>query len=283
MTTSLRHLSFAALFCLLLVPAGDAAVRGGVAGSGVAPADTTPPSCSEVGITGPPSGFTITVRDLQSGISLIQLPTVTNANVVVPSFTIGTTGPVVITATKVSEASPIIVEVRITDVSGNVNTCRFSDALADLEITKSASPTAITAGQAITYTIVARNDGPNAATGVVVTDSLPAGLSAASATSTVGTCSGTTAITCTIGSLAVGSFATITIVTQGTPATPGPITNTAFVSGNENDPGAVMDNSASATVVVRADMSAIPALDARGLAMLAVLVAAAAMLVMRPS
>ncbi|MEA2922794.1 MAG: hypothetical protein QOF07_2759, partial [Bradyrhizobium sp.] len=82
---------------------------------------------------------------------------------------------------------------------------------ADLSITKTA-PTTATVSSPLAYTIVAKNNGPAAATGVTVTDTLPAGVTFVSATSSQGTCtnaSGT--VTCTVGNLASGASATITI------------------------------------------------------------------------
>ena len=45
---------------------------------------------------------------------------------------------------------------------------------ADLEITKSDSPDPVTTGSDLTYTITVTNNGPDAATSVTVTDTLPA-------------------------------------------------------------------------------------------------------------
>src|SRR6185436_7667618 len=47
---------------------------------------------------------------------------------------------------------------------------------ADLAITKSVSPPNPTLGQSITYTVTVTNNGPNMASGVVVNDFLPAGI-----------------------------------------------------------------------------------------------------------
>jgi uncharacterized repeat protein (TIGR01451 family) len=93
---------------------------------------------------------------------------------------------------------------------------------------------------------------------VTVTDTLPAGVTFVSATSSQGTCtnaSGT--VTCTVGNLANGASATITINVT-TSVTPGSITNTATVTGNEPDPNTA-NNRASAVTQVNgtgtADMS----------------------------
>ena len=139
----------------------------------------------------------------------------------------------------------------VTD-SGN-NTSEFSlcdqvdptAGTANLSITKTDSPDPVTVGSQLTYAISVTNAGPDAASNVVVTDTLPPTLTLVS-TST-GSCSGTTTITCTLGSLASGSQITVSIVV--TPTAAGDITNTATVSaaGTDNVPG---NNSASTTTTV---------------------------------
>ena len=53
-------------------------------------------------------------------------------------------------------------------------------AEADLAIVKSASPNPVIAGNSLTYTLTASNPGPSDATGVTITDTLPAGETYAS-------------------------------------------------------------------------------------------------------
>ena len=106
------------------------------------------------------------------------------------------------------------------------------NGVADLAITKTA--TTPTGGQ-IVYTISISNSGPAAATSVVVTDIIPAGVAFDSATPSQGSCSGATTVTCNLGTLPNGSTATITLVVTVT-ATSGSIENTATVSSNEVDP-----------------------------------------------
>jgi len=123
-------------------------------------------------------------------------------------------------------------------------------ASADLGITKSASPAAVTIGANITYSLVASNTGPQAATNVTVTDTLPAGVTFVSATASQGTCTQAGGVvTCGLGSLAVSGTATINIVVTTT--TSGAKTNTASVSATEGDPNGA-NNSASATSTVNA-------------------------------
>ncbi len=119
-------------------------------------------------------------------------------------------------------------------------------AQADLSITKTASPEPVMVGQDLTYTIVVANDGPQDATGVTVVDTLPEGVTFVSASEgCTPPADGT--VTCTVGDLASGNVATITIVV--TPDVEGTITNTAVVSGNENDPDPA-NNTASAVTTV---------------------------------
>lgn len=69
-----------------------------------------------------------------------------------------------------------------------------------------------------------------------------------SATPTQGSCSGTTTITCNLGTLINGGSATVTIAV--TPTVKGIIVNTATVAGNETDLN-ITNNVASATTTVK--------------------------------
>jgi uncharacterized repeat protein (TIGR01451 family) len=106
--------------------------------------------------------------------------------------------------------------------------------MADLAITKSASPSPATVGSNITYTLTVTNNGPSTATGVTTTDTLPGSVTFVSSSSSQGTCSGTATVTCGLGSVVSGASATVTIVV--TPNTATTLSNTASVSGNESDP-----------------------------------------------
>lgn len=106
----------------------------------------------------------------------------------------------------------------------------------DLVIFKADSPDPVMAGEQLTYTLSVLNNGPSTATGVTVVDTLPAGVTYQSATSSQGTVarSGDT-ITVSVGELASGASATVTILVTVDPATRGTITNEATVTGNETD------------------------------------------------
>jgi hypothetical protein len=90
----------------------------------VASADTTPPSCALTGqIAGPPKQILITVQDGGSGLGSVAVTNSTNAITTVPAFTVGSTSPVVITATKVNQSKAAEVALTVTDVAGNVTMC----------------------------------------------------------------------------------------------------------------------------------------------------------------
>lgn len=146
---------------------------------------------------------------------------------------------------------------------------------ADLGITKSTASTTFTPGQQISYTITVTNSGPSPATNTVVTDVLPAGATYVSATPTQGSCSGTTTVTCSLGTLANAASATITLVVTANGTTA--ITNSASVTAVETDPTPA-NNAATATIV---PATAIPTLNEYALLALALLLAAMAAMKMR--
>jgi len=119
---------------------------------------------------------------------------------------------------------------------------------ADLAVAKNGSPNPVAVGSNLTYSVSITNKGPSGATGVVLTDTLPAGVTYVSANSSQGGCSQLSGVvTCNLGSLSSGAVASASIVVS--PITTGPITNTASVTANETDPNSAND-SASAIVVV---------------------------------
>ncbi|MFL6281720.1 MAG: PA domain-containing protein [Pyrinomonadaceae bacterium] len=126
---------------------------------------------------------------------------------------------------------------------------------ADLSIQKTAAPNPIFVSQNVTYTLVAKNNSTvSGATGVVITDSLPASMKFVSATTSQGSLitppvGSSGIVTANVGSLATGATATVTVTVTASAA--GAITNTATVTGNESDPVAA-NNTDSATTTVTA-------------------------------
>jgi uncharacterized repeat protein (TIGR01451 family) len=123
----------------------------------------------------------------------------------------------------------------------------------DLRIAKTDSPDPVNVGSILTYTIRVQNLGPDAATGVIVTDELPKGVDFVSAAATSGQCARKgRKVTCDLGGLSAptinyGAPPTVTIAVI--PRQVGTISNTASVKGDQKDPVA-SNNKATATTRV---------------------------------
>ena len=104
-------------------------------------------------------------------------------------------------------------------------------------------------GEVLTYTITVSNKGPSAASNVVVTDNLPAGLTFDSATTSRGivTQNGQL-VTATINSLPANTTATITIMV--TPTVLGMVTNTVSLTSDTPDPVPANNAPVSVTTLV---------------------------------
>lgn len=141
-------------------------------------------------------------------------------------------------------------------------------AQADLELTKTTTSTTVTTGSILNYTITVTNAGPSSASNVVVTDTLPAGLTLISATPSQGTCNATNPVSCNLGTIINGGNATIALSTQVT-ATGGTITNSASVTSTEGD----TDTSSAPPIPVgTAAVTPIPTMSEWALMMMAVLI-----------
>ena len=118
---------------------------------------------------------------------------------------------------------------------------------ADLGITKTDSPDPVQVGDTISYVLRVSNKGPDSASGVTVTDPLPGGTTFVSVEASQGTCSGTTLVTCSLGSLAKDAAATIVLVVKATVA--GKPTNTAEVGPRQGDPAPNNNSDSESTTV----------------------------------
>jgi uncharacterized repeat protein (TIGR01451 family) len=119
---------------------------------------------------------------------------------------------------------------------------------ADLAVTLADSPDPVIVGNNLTYTITITNNGPEAATGVAVADTLPAGVSYVSATPSQGSCSGTVTLSCDMLTIANGASASLVLVVRPTVANL-TLSNTVTVSGNVTDPTPGNNSSTTTTVV----------------------------------
>jgi uncharacterized repeat protein (TIGR01451 family) len=116
----------------------------------------------------------------------------------------------------------------------------------DLAVTQTDSADPVDTGAPLTYTITVTNNGAGTATGVTVTDTLPAGTTFVSASAGCNNAAGT--VTCTIGSINAGAQAVVTIDVTA-PTSAGTISNTASVQGAQFDAVSGNDSATESTTV----------------------------------
>ncbi len=159
--------------------------------------------------------------------------------------------------------------------SSNTSTANVTVAGAgqyDLSVTKTGAPNPVTPGNNITYTLKFANNGPNSATNVVYSDTVPANTTFVSLTLPAGaTCStlpavgGTGAISCCPGTGGVcsgaafpaGANAQLSLVVKVNSGTASgtTITNTATIAPTANDVNTA-NNTSTATTIVASPSSA---------------------------
>ncbi len=127
--------------------------------------------------------------------------------------------------------------------SQGLGTIRDDDTWADLTLSKTANLHVAGLGQPLTYTLLITNAGPLTATGVVVSDTLPVGVTFGSVTSSQGSCEedgGT--VTCHLGSLPLNTVplvqSTFDTNAEGWTTTPDALGNpTPGYAGLSGNPG----------------------------------------------
>ncbi|MBC7930962.1 MAG: DUF11 domain-containing protein [Rubrivivax sp.] len=166
------------------------------------------------------------------------------------------TGTVSPASGTIANTATVALPAWLTDATPANNTATDTDtivAAADLSITKAATG-AFVVGNNATYTLTARNNGPQSATGTItVSDTLPAGLSYVSATGTGWACSNAGAVvTCTrAGPVTSGTtLPAITLTVAVAVAAAPNVSNTATVSNPTFDPTPANNTSTTTTPVL---------------------------------
>lgn len=118
---------------------------------------------------------------------------------------------------------------------------------ADLSLEKSVSPSFVTEGHNVTYTLTASNGGTDPDNNVSAGDPLPAGESFVSGDP--GCTEAANVVTCEYGTLGAGETASKSFVVAIANGAPSSITNTATVTGERPDSNPA-NNSAQATLTV---------------------------------
>jgi uncharacterized repeat protein (TIGR01451 family) len=138
------------------------------------------------------------------------------------------------------------------DTTNNTSTvCPPFKQKADLQVQKLASTASVTAGGQVMYTLVVNNNGPSDASGVIVSDAVPAGLTLVSAQPSQGTCT-LASSTCTLGTLTDGGSAQILVTANVAISASGTITNCATTTGDQQDPDTSNDRACTPENVVPA-------------------------------
>ncbi|MEP6718567.1 MAG: SBBP repeat-containing protein [bacterium] len=239
-------------------PAADFAVSASPPSQTVNPGNST---TYTITVT-PAGGFTGNVVLSVSGLSADASSAFNPSSINIPDANAKSS---VLTITTTSSTPPGTYTLTISASSGNlqhntsVSLIVAGPTSANLALTKTASPNPAIVNTNLTYRIVVTNKGPSPATNVVLTDTLPAGITLNSASSTQGTpCSGTTTITCNFGNIPTGASAIASLLV--TPQAIGQINNTASVTANEFDPD-TSDNSVTITTQVTTQSSGPAMLD----------------------
>jgi uncharacterized repeat protein (TIGR01451 family) len=118
----------------------------------------------------------------------------------------------------------------------------------DLQITKADSPDPDVLGTQVKYVIVVKNNGPDTAHNVQMSDPLPFQVTFSSVSTTQGTCTGGQLVSCQLGTIANGARVTVTVFVKTNET--GIVTNTATTVGTEVEVNTA-NNTASTTTLVK--------------------------------
>ena len=205
--------------------ASESVAAGGTLAYTLSVSNSGPSSAASVTVSDPlPAGMTHVSSSASQGTCSLAASTVTCA---LGSLANGATATVTITAqatfalagTSVPNSATVSSPTNDDDPADNSSTHVVNvGPAADLVFTKDA-PASVPAGGTLLYSLQVANNGPQAATGAVITDTLPAGLTFVSAVPTQGTCAAAgQVVTCAIGELANGAGAqvllTVTVAAQ---------------------------------------------------------------------
>ncbi|HEV2400268.1 MAG TPA: C25 family cysteine peptidase [Candidatus Sulfotelmatobacter sp.] len=212
--------------------------------------ETLPTGTTAVSLTGP-AGWTCNVGTLSCRANA-NMP----ANTTAASFTFTVTVPSTIPSgtnlTQTAAVSSTTTDPNLGNNSATVST--LVSTSADLSVTNTPAPVPVQAGNNITYTQVVTNAGPSTATGVSLTETLPANTTVVSLTAPAGWTCNLGTLTCGIGTLAPSTPATITYVLKVTAGTAAgtAINETASVSSSVTDPNSANNTATAADVVATA-------------------------------
>jgi uncharacterized repeat protein (TIGR01451 family) len=214
----------------------------------VALTDTLPSGLTGVGVVAAPGWVCNNMSDVVS-CEMDSLPVGLGPEIIIAA-TAPITGSVITNTVEIASSTA---DLHLADNTAAITTTVL--AVADLQISKSASPEPVGAGQPLTYTLTFTNAGPSPVANVTVIDTLPTNVTMGSVPG--GCTSGGNTITCTVAILPVNVPASLSFTVLA-PPNAGVITNTGFITGTVIDTN-TLNNTAVATTTVTpvADLSII--------------------------
>ena len=237
------------------------------AASGAVLYQQTPPNTTFVSMT-PPAGWTCGTKPAVNGTGTVLC----SANANVPSNTttgnftfVVTVGAAAAAGTSIVNSADVTSQTTDPVASNNATTTSVLVEItgdADLSLSMTASPTPVFISSNLTYTIQIQDLGLSNTADGTLTDTIPTGATFVSASSTQGSCSGSSTITCALGAITRGTTITVAI-TITAPATPTTLTNTSSVATSTTDPVSA-NNSATVLTVVQPLVCASPGRDGSG-------------------
>lgn len=154
------------------------------------------------------------------------------------------------TATLQASVTSNEIDTNLADNTGSESTT--INPATDLTIIKTDSPDPAYTGALLTYRINVFT-GPDAVTGVTMTDPLPGTFELDSISSSAGSCSGTSTVTCNLGSLSANTLVTVTIT--GSALTTDTLVNTVTVTGSPDSNPNNNVSTATTTMLLSADLA----------------------------
>lgn len=206
--------------------------------------DALPTGVTFVSGTSSVTSASVTAATLSSGVVLGTLNPGASETVTIVVSVDGATRGALTNAATVTATEPE----PTTDTNPNTaSASTTATGSAVLEVTQTDNATVVAAGGFLTYVISIRNNGPSTATNIVVTDTLPAGVTFSSGTASNGgsVSSSTNGATATIPSLASGATATVTIIGAVGSSATGTLTNSASVDSAEPEAAVVATDTTS--------------------------------------
>ncbi len=196
---------------------------------------------------GPSDAQGVSVADtLPAGVTLVSTTGCAEDPAGVPTCTLGTVAAggsamytvdvTVDSSTTGSITNMVSVTTTTSDPNGGNNSASETTTVntdADLSITKTDSVDPVLAGNSLVYTLTVSNAGPSDAQSVVVTDTLPAGVSNAVSSGCAEDPNGVP--TCSLGNIAAGGSAMYTVTVDVDPGTSGTLANMASVTSATAD------------------------------------------------